>query len=283
MSIGARIAALIDEMGSGPVFVHSDPFRTARLVKPVRDRDAYIDSHIGLIREAAAERALWIPSFNYDYGRSRTFDIAKSESQLGPIPERFRVTVAAWRTPIPMFAVAGTGGQPRQSWGAATDPFGSDSMFAELVGNDGVVLYYGDTFHYNTLVHHAERVGRGPVYRYDKRFPGQVIFSDGHAEPGTLLYHVRPLGTGLDYDWPRLLDESIEAGVTRRLDGNPEILAASARGLYDLWVSNMRQDPLALLDDKTRKWVEPAVEELGRRFVITDFEGPQTEIVESQE
>ena len=156
-------------------------------------------------------------------------------------------------------------------------------MFAELVGENGVVLYYGDTFHYNTLVHYAERVLGGPVYRYDKIFPGRVITHDGTEIAGSLKYHVRPLGTGLDYDWPRLLDESIEAGVTRRLDGNPEILAASARGLYDLWVSNMRQDPLALLDDKTRKWVEPAVEELGRRFVITDFEGPQTEIVESQE
>jgi hypothetical protein len=36
----------------------------------------------------------------------------------------------------------------------------------------------------------------------------------------------------------------------------------------------MKQDPCALLDDKSRKWVEPAIEELGRRFVLTDFEGP---------
>lgn len=270
-----RIAALVAGMGNGPMFVHSDPFRAARLVKPVRDRDSYLDAHVALIRDTAEGRALWMPAFNYDFSKSRVFDVRKSESQLGPIPERFRVTVAKWRTPIPIFSVAGIGGQPRQSWGEFTDPFGDDSMFAELVAADGVVLYYGDTFHYNTLVHYAERVVGGPVYRYDKIFPGSVVLSDGTAVEGSLNYHVRPLGTGLDYDWPRLLDEALDSGVCRRLDGNPEILAASARRLCDLWVREMKRDPYALLDEKTRKWVEPAIEELGRRFIISDFEEPQ--------
>ena len=86
---------------------------------------------------------------------------------------------------------------------------------------------------------------------------------------------MHPYGTGLDYDWPRLEEEAIERGVLRRLEGHPEILVASARGLSDLWVGEMRQDPFALLDEKTRRWVEPAIEELGRRFVITDFEAPE--------
>lgn len=261
-------------MGSGPVFVHSDPFRAARLVKPVRDRDAYIDSHIALIRDATEGRDLWVPSFNYEFGKSRVFDVVRSGSQLGPIPERFRTDFAEWRTPIAMFAVAGNGAEPRQEWREGTDPFGPDSMFAELVEKDGVLLYYGDTFHYNTLVHRAERANGGPVYRYDKVFHGDVVMADGSVNAGSLVYHVRPMGTGLDYDWPRLLQEAIDEGVCRRLDGNPEVLAASARKLHDLWVRDMRYDPYALLDEKTRKWVEPAIEETGRRFVLTDFEGP---------
>jgi hypothetical protein len=86
---------------------------------------------------------------------------------------------------------------------------------------------------------------------------------------------VRPLGTGLDYDWPRLLQEALDAGVCRRLDQYPEILAASASKLCDLWVSEMRRDRFALLDENTRKWAEPAIEEIGRRFVLTDFESPE--------
>jgi aminoglycoside N3'-acetyltransferase len=268
------IASLLVSMGSGPVFAHSDAFRAARLIKPVRDRTAFLDAHIELLKDAAEGRTLMIPTFNYDFGRTRVLDLTRSESQLGPVTERFRTTAAQWRTPVPIFPVAGIGEKPRQSWGEGTDPFGDDSIFAELIDQDGVILYYGDTFDSNTLVHRAERIHGGPVYRYDKVFPGTVIHENGSSEGGSLVYHVRPLGTGLDYDWARLQDEALAAGVCRRLDGSPEVLAASARGLHDLWVSDMKRDPFALLDDKTRKWAEPAIEELGRRFVLTDFEGP---------
>lgn len=275
MTVADRIRDLVDSAGRGPVFVHSDPFRAARLVKPVRDRDAWLDEHIALLREAAGEHALWLPTFNYDFANTRVFDVAASESQLGPIPERFRVTAAEWRTPIPMFSIAGIGPAPSPSWGDHTDPFGGDSIFARLVKDDGVVLCYGDTFHYNTLVHYAERISGGPVYRYDKVFPGRVVMASGASVNGSLDYHVRPLATGLDYDWPRLLEEALEAGVCRRLDGHPEVLAASARSLCELWAKELRQDPFALLDEKTRKWVEHAIDELGRRFLISDFESPE--------
>ncbi len=273
MSVAGKIAALIAAMGSGPVFAHSDPFRVARLVKPVRDRATYLDSHISLMKEAADGRALWLPTFNYDFTKSRVFDVRGSESQLGPLPERFRVSAAEWRTPIPIFSVAGTGSSPEVVWGKGTDPFGDDSIFAELLKSDGVVLYYGDTFHYNTLVHYSEReVGGGPVYRYDKLFPGTVVSRDGAVLNGSLNYHVRPMGTGLEYDWPRLLVDAVDAGVCRRLDEYPEILAASARGLSDLWVNAIRKDPFVLLDENTRGWAEPKAQHLGRRFNIDDFE-----------
>ena len=252
--------------------MHSDPFRAARLVKPVRDRNAYLDSHIDVLRSASDGRPLWLPTFNYDFPRTRVFDVRSSESQLGPIPERFRTFAAEWRTPVPIFSVAGIGPVSQPRWGFQTDPFGEDSIFADLVRNDGVVLYYGETFHYNTLVHYAERVAGGPVYRYDKMFSGQVIMADGTSVEGSLDYHVRPLDTGLEYDWPRLLGEALDAGVCRRLESAPEILAASASELCDLWVTAMKRDPFALLDERTRSWAEPAVEKLGRRFVISDYE-----------
>jgi aminoglycoside N3'-acetyltransferase len=268
----SEIGELIRSCGSGPVFVHSDPFRAARLAKPVRDRNAYLDAHVAVLQAAAGDRSLWIPAFNYDFPRTGVFDVRSSEAQLGPLPERFRVAHAEWRTAIPVFSIAGTGPALQPRWGPGTDPFGEDSIFAELVRKDGVVLYYGDTFHYNTLVHYAERVAGGPLYRYDKLFPGQVIMADGTAVEGSLDYHVRPMGKGLEYDWPRLLDEALEAGVCRRLQRTPEVLAASAAQLTDIWVTAMKNDPFVLLDEQTRAWAEPAVEDLGRRFVISDFE-----------
>jgi len=37
-------------------------------------------------------------------------------------------------------------------------------------------------------------------------------------------------------------------------------------------VSDVRTDPVALLDARSRAWVEPALERLGRRFLLSDFE-----------
>jgi len=218
---------------------------------------------------------LWMPAFNYDFPRTHSFDVKRDESQLGPIPERFRTTAAKWRTPIPIFSASGTGSQPGIEWKDSTDPFGDESLFSRLVESEGVILYYGDTFHFNTIVHYAERFS-GPPYRYDKIFPGEVIRADGVRSKGNLLYHVRPLGMGLEYDWAGILTRALAAGACVRCEDYPQILAASASSLTDFLVAEMRDDYLALLDAPTRQWVAPMLQKLGRRFVIEDFEGTAT-------
>jgi aminoglycoside N3'-acetyltransferase len=274
MSFTANAMALLSALGDGPVFVHSDVFRTVRLVPPSRDRRTLLDAHVDLLKRVSGDRGLWLPSFNYDFPRSGVFDVADDESQVGPIPEHFRTSAAEWRTPVPMFSVAGTGSAPLIEWGEDTNPFGVDSIFARLVAEDGVVLYYGDTFSSNTLVHFAESAYGAPPYRYDKQFPGEVIMEHGDPVRGSLCCHVRPLGGDLDYDWPGLLALAVQVGVCKAVEGHPEVMAASARSLSEHWVREMRDDPLALLNAKSRAWVEPALDELGRRFMITDFESP---------
>ncbi len=270
--MAAAIGELVSEQGTGPVFVHSDPFRAAKLVDRSRNRDILLDSHLALLLAACGHRPVWMPAFNYDFPSTKNFDVSCDPSHVGPVPERFRVTVAQWRTEIPIFSVAGTGEAPRLTWDEQTDPFGEESLFARLVEADGVILYYGDTFHYNTVVHYAERLAGGPAYRYDKLFLGTVVRADGCISTGSLNYHVRPMGMGLDYDWPGIRRRAIEAGVCTRLESYPEILAAPAAALTRLLVEEMKRDPLALLDVGTRAWVEPRLQQLGRRFLLSDFE-----------
>ena len=270
--VAARISEMLSRLGSGPVFVHSDPFGAARLVPPSRDRDALLESHLDLLTAATAGRAMWMPAFNYDFPRTHSFDLAGDPSQLGPIPERFRLKISEWRTEIPIFSAAGTGTEPAIIWAPDTDPFGAESVFAKLLEADGVILYYGNTFHYNTIVHFAERQAGGPPYRYDKIFQGIVIRADKSRVEGSLNYHVRPMGTGLDYDWPAILSRALNAGACVRLDSHPEVLASPARVLTGFLMEEMKKDPLALLDADTRRWVEPKLIELGRRFLMGDFE-----------
>ncbi|MEO5590408.1 MAG: AAC(3) family N-acetyltransferase [Gemmatimonadaceae bacterium] len=274
--IAGELRDFIAGIGAGPVFVHSDPLSTAALVPRARDRGGLLDSHVELLVRIADGRGLWAPAFNYDFPRSRRFDVSNDLCQLGPLPEHFRSQRADWRTHVPIFSVSGIGPDPGVVWGPDTDPFGPASIFRELAARDGVILYYGNTFHYSTIIHYAERQGGGPLYRYDKEFPGTVIVADGSAVTGSLNYHVRPLGAGLDYDWDRLLREAVEAGVCHRSGRYSQVLAASAQGLTRFFREAMNDDPFALLDEKSRSWVIPAYEEAGRRFLIGDFESPVT-------
>lgn len=266
------IAELVDSLGDGPLFVHSDPFAAARLVARSRDKVELLESHVAVLLRAAGERPIWLPAFNYGFTRTGIFDIVADPVQLGPLPEYFRKAHADWRSEMPIFSMTGVGRAPSAKFGPLTDPFSDSSAFAELARNGGVILYYGNTFHFNTIVHYAERLTGGPPYRYDKVFPGVVRHADGSSTQGSLNYHVRPFGTGLDYDWPAILERALQAGACRRLEKFPEILAAPAGVLTEFFVGEMRRDPLGLLDSKSRAWVEPALAELGRRFLISDFE-----------
>lgn len=272
MNFAAAARKLLDDLGSGPIFVHSDAFRASRLVRGSRDRLALLDSHIAVLRDISADRSMWMPAFNYDFPQTGVFDVRLDPVQVGPIPERFRSTTAQWRTAVPMFTVAGTGPPPPVRWGDDTDPFGEESIFARLAEMNGVILYYGNTFATNTIVHYAERRYGGPAYRYDKRFRGRVIMPDGQSLSGSLSSHVRPLSHHVDYDWPRLLRLATAAGVCRPVENFPEVMAASARFIVEFWIRAMLDDPLSLLDAESRIWIEPALDRLGRRFTIADFE-----------
>ena len=272
MTFTAQARALIDKLGSGPLFVHPDPFRTAGLINPTRSRTEFLEAHINLLSSIANDRGLWMPAFNYDFPQTGIFNTALDPAQLGPLPEQFRTHSARWRTSTPIFSVAGTGEQPILPWGDNTNPFSKNSLFAHLSDANGVVLYYGDTFNCSTIVHFAESLVGGGVYRYNKLFPGQVVYPDGVSVRGSLSFHVRPPGKGLDYDWDGLQNTALAAGICIRLAAFPSVLAASAIQLTKLFTSKLMADPLALLNQKSRGWVEPMLAKLGRNFLIEDFE-----------
>lgn len=257
----------------GPVLVHCDALRAAAFVPRAVSRSELSSSHLEALKTLAQGRDIWVPTFNYDFLRTGQFDSSRDPSQVGPITEAFRLASARWRTPTPVFNFAGTGSQPAIAVddGSVVDPFDSSSAFALVCSLQGSIAWYGALLSSTTLLHHAERASGDLRYRYDKLFGGFVTHQ-GRTTHVTLRYHVRPMGQHLDYDWPRLEREVLEAGVVRRMDrrGNPRW--APAQLLRDFWVAGMRQDPLALLDQESRAWVDRRLQELGRPFVLEDFE-----------
>ena len=274
--LASQIRTILDGLGTGPVLVISNLMRAGTPYPRSVDRKEILNAHMEFLQQAIEDRDLWMHSFNYDFPHSRTFDVANEPSQVGPLTEHFRKNVAQWRSTTPIFPFAGTGEAPTEDIGPEIDPFGESSPFARFARQDGVVFFYGANVNTATIMHYAERVEGGPAYRYDKLFPGHVTLAGGSVRDVTLRYHVRPWESGLDYDHDRNQSDLMDAGVLRSWQSGPvRYLAASAKDLVSFWVGRLADDPVCLLDDQSRLWVEPMLERLGRRFELEDFEPAQ--------
>jgi aminoglycoside N3'-acetyltransferase len=259
---------------AGPLLVHTDAVRTRALVDASLARAGLLDAHVDVLRGFADGRELWFPAFSYDFLRSGTFDVATDPGQVGVINEYVRATRAGWRTPAPVFSVAGIGGSAPVAFPADGDlllPFDDSSAFGRCVAQDGIVVWYGAPFSSSTILHHAEWLAGGPPYRFDKDFAGTVTEA-GETADVTLRYHVRALGRPTSYDWPRIVGTAVAAGVIREASSEGAVRWAPARDLVEHWVAAQRADPLALLDAESRAWIAPELERLGRRFEREGFE-----------
>lgn len=268
-----KISSMVSRMGEGPLLVHADLLRAGVPFPRPRGRQDVLTAHWKTVSEIAADRRVWMHAFNYDFPHNGIHNIATDASQVGPFTEYFRTEIAKWRTSTPIFSFSGTGQAPPEDSGSQIDPFGDKSVYKYLVETDAVDLSYGASNSSSNIIHYVERKSGGPLYRYDKMFPGKVVFPDGSIRNVTLLYHVRPWGMGLEYDHDRMLSDLLEAGVCNVwTPGSLRFIVASARLLAKFWTEQLSRDPLYMLDQPTRGWVEPMIERLGRRFKIEDFE-----------
>ena len=267
------IRALVAAESPGPLLAHCDVFGSRAALAGEHKRTDLLSGHILSLEYIAQDCTLLLPTFNYDYLRSGHYRPATDASQVGPLTEHARLHWATYRVGPPVFNFVGRAPFPiQQKPEQVVDPFGSHSIFAELHRARGLVLLYGTTLAALTMIHYIERLSGGPLYRYDKYFAGTI--DDNHGpRPVTLLYHCRPLGRHLDYDFPRLVNDAERAGaVSRVLRSGSEVGVVRCDLLCAFWAERLKADPLYLLDQASLQWVRPALNRLGRRFQQSDFE-----------
>lgn len=255
------------------VFVHSDVMNGFAIQRPNPfDRTAFLKTHFQALQALFSPADLWFPVFNYSFPKSGFFDQRTTPSAVGHLSEYVRTEVANWRTPVPVFSVSGTGEQPVFSAERTTDAYGTDSIFGQLVRRDGLIFFYGCDLKVFTFIHHCESIARCS-YRYPKVFTGLMRDATGNEKEIAVQFHVRPRGSVLEYDWQRLQTDLLEQGILWSVGiEDRDFYIASARGVLEYWKDRLEEDPLFLLDRETKAWVEPALDELGRAFVLSDFE-----------
>lgn len=257
------------------IIAHVDVFRARAAIANTRDPNLMLSRHMAALLAISAERPLFIPSFNYDFTGTRKYAPDHDVSQVGVLTEYARTQWATCRCGPPVFNfTCNMPSDPSFPYAGDIDPFGPNTVFGQVHRTDGNVLMYGALFSSFTFIHYFERLIGGPPYRYDKIFAGVVEGRDGSQMPVQLAYHCRPMGKTLEYDWIKLRsDAEIEEIIQVFRAPGSEVLLIDTSRLCRFWREKLQEDPLYLLDQGSRKWVEPELHRLGRRFILTDFEG----------
>lgn len=266
-----EIRAGIQELGTGPVMVHSDALMTLQAIpRKLKGREA-LDAHIINLRYIANDRGLWIPSFDSDFP-SKPFNVITSTGRVGSIAELYRTDYAEWRTEVPMLSFVGEGPKPILKIEQPYDPYGEHSVFAELIKRNGVILFYGAAFRSMTMIHHIEARNGRPLYRYDKILQNKRILHGKQCEKFQILFHCRPKQGHFEYDFQKLKLDLEKAGLLHTFGKGINAFGIKARDLSGKLEYEYEKDPFAFLDQKTRSWIKPLIKKLGRRLIVSDIE-----------
>ncbi|MEP1611075.1 MAG: AAC(3) family N-acetyltransferase [Roseobacter sp.] len=260
---------------NAPLFVHSDTARgliaAKRAGAKVDARDLHKSLLIFLEQQVEGGRQnLLFPAFNYDYGAARVFDVDKDPIQVGALAEWLRQSNQMVRSAVPFFSFLSTRDLALDASGTL-NPFGQKSGFQWLVDHDATLLLFGAPTNSLTFIHYVEEMSGGPVYRYRKQFPGQIM-QNGVARDVEFMMHVRPQGAALEYDWKRIETDLSAEGILIQADYSQNMKWLNARKLKHFWSDRLVQDPFYLLDAASRTYFEGITNGGRQRVRQEDFE-----------
>lgn len=179
-------------------------------LKLISDHDYKADTQtilLSLIDAVGETGTLLLPLFNFDFGKTRQFDIRHTPSQMGALTESARLFPGAVRTGHPIYSFAVIGKQAYKFEEVKNfSGYGADSPFALLKEMDGKIAIIGLSDQNSmTSYHYVEEMNEVP-YRYHKKFTGSYTDNNGHTEEATFNLFVRDIENGVKTDVNRMMD-----------------------------------------------------------------------------
>ncbi|MBE0698259.1 MAG: AAC(3) family N-acetyltransferase [Anaerolineaceae bacterium] len=164
----------------GVLLVHSS-LRSLELGSDIVNKPELVI--LALIEALGVEGTLLMPALSYDYVGTHQpiFDVLRTPSCVGAIPEAFRTRNGTLRSVHPTHSVSGGGLRAAELLaGHAADhtPCGPNSPFSRLPQVDGQVLFLGCGMRPNTSMHAIEEhIEPAYLYSVDKDY--LIILPDG--------------------------------------------------------------------------------------------------------
>ncbi len=211
------------------------------------------------------DKNLIFPAFNYDFTRTKIFDVENDPSQVGVLTNYILGRSDYFRSNTPIFSFSS---KLKDMPFDNLTPFYKGSVLNYLYDCDGSILFYGAKIDSNTYLHYVESQYDVP-YRYNKKFNGKILL-DNSLKQVNVEFHVRPLNLSLDYNWDYLLNLLREKQAIVDLGRN--FFGVKARDISNIWGEVIRLNPTNILSNECRDSVKNKLNSLGRAFLISDFE-----------
>jgi aminoglycoside 3-N-acetyltransferase len=202
----------------------------------------------GLLAALGEAGTLLMPALSYEtVGADQPrFDVLRTPSCVGALPEAFRVRPGTLRSVHPTHSVCAAGPRAAELLGdhaQDTTPVGPRSPFARLPECGGQILFLGCGLRPNTSMHGVEeRVD--PPYLYAEPVDYQITLADGSETSMTVRSHGF---RGWEQRYDRL-EGLMEKGITRGRVLAAECYLLDARAAWDAALAALRKDPLALVE-----------------------------------
>lgn len=201
------------------------------------------------LAEYTPDGALVMPTFGYDFPKTRQCDLTQMPSQMGILTETLRQQTGI-RSGHPMFSFTATGAKAVELLQPNTpeyDPFGLDSVFGRLYQHNALILMLGTTLSVCTYLMYCERHS-GVRYRFYKPFYGTVTLSNGSRCTDNFYHFCFPLDGSIREDYREVTNRLLAVGILQKhAIGMGQAYWFRARELFDAVAQYLATEPWLLL------------------------------------
>lgn len=163
--------------------------------------------YTSLLEALGKKGTLILPLFNFDFPKSKFFDIRNTPSQMGALTETGRLDKNSVRTGHPIYSFSVTGHHADLFKDIDNySGYGEDSPFAKIKELDGKIASLGLPDQLCMTSYHFVEEQNGVDYRYYKEFKGQYIDQRGIQKEKTYALYVRDIEKGVKTDVKRMGD-----------------------------------------------------------------------------
>jgi aminoglycoside 3-N-acetyltransferase len=197
---------------------------------------------------------LIIPTYNYDFGVKKNFNIYKDKSQVGYFSEFFRKKFNRNRSHVPFYSDCSTQKIKRIINEDCISPFGKNSVFEYLYKHKGKIIFFGSEFS-PTYIHYIEtKFIKKIKYRFHKNFYGTVSSKNKKKEI-ILKMHVVPKKLKIKYDLLRIKQDLIKKKILnlKKINMNFCYYVCDVRKFHNYSLNKLNKNPFYFLTSKSIK------------------------------